>query len=68
MQKIYPIPYYILHKPCIVKAIKTILENMVPLVDQSSNLRLEVIGSDTDEEEVDFQVIFSFQILNVYFP
>ena len=41
---------------------------MVPLVDQSSNLRLEVIGSDTDEEEVDFQVIFFFQILNVYFP
>ena len=31
---------------------------MVPLVDESNNLRLEDIASDTDDEEVDFQVIF----------
>ena len=38
--------------------IKSILDNMVPLVDESSILRLEDIASDTDDEEVAFQVIF----------
>ena len=38
--------------------IKSILDTMVPLVDESNNLRLEDIASDTDDEEVDFQVIF----------
>ena len=38
--------------------IKSILDNMVPLVDESSNLRLEDIASDTDDEEVAFRVIF----------
>ena len=38
--------------------IKTILDKMVPLVDESSNLRLEDIASYKDDEETDFQVIF----------
>ena len=38
--------------------IKSILDKMVPLADETSNLRLEDIPSDTDDEEVDFQVIF----------
>ena len=40
--------------------IKCILDNMVPLRDESSNLRLEDIESDTDDEEVDFQVFLLF--------
>ena len=40
--------------------IKTILDKMVPLVDESSNLRLEDIPSDTDDEEIEFQVTFFF--------
>ena len=38
--------------------IKSNLDNMVPLADKTSNLRLEDIASDTDDEEVDYQVIF----------
>ena len=33
---------------------------MVPLPDQTSNLRLEDINSDTDDEELDFQVILLY--------
>ena len=41
---------------------------MVPLLDQISNLRLEDIASDTDNEEVDFQMIFSFfkYLMNIF--
>ena len=40
--------------------IKIILDNMVPLPDQTSNLRLEDINSDADDEELDFQVILLY--------
>ena len=39
--------------------IKTILDKMVPLPDQTSNLRLEDIDSETDDEEYHFQVFLS---------
>ena len=40
--------------------IKIILDNMVPLPDQTSNLRLEDINSDADDEELDFQVVLLY--------
>ena len=40
--------------------IKMILVNMVPLPDQTRNLRLEEIYGDADDEELDFQVILLF--------
>lgn len=53
---------------CAFMSIKCILDNMVPLLDHISNLRLEDIASDTDNEEVDFQMIFSFfkYLMNIF--
>lgn len=53
---------------CALMSIKCILDNMVPLLDQISNLRLEDVASDTDNEEVDFQMNFSFfkYLMNIF--
>ena len=45
---------------CAFMHIKCILDNMVPLRDESSNLRLEDIESVTNDEEVAFQVFVHF--------
>lgn len=46
--------------------IKTILDKMVALPDQTSNLRLEDIDSETDDEEYHFQVFLPYS--NMSFP
>ena len=53
---------------CALMSIKCILDNMVPLLDQISNLRLEDVASDTDNEEVDSQMNFSFfkYLMNIF--
>ena len=48
--------------------IKTIFDKMVPLPEQTSNLRLEDIDSDTDDEEYHFQVILLFSNTSFLFP
>ena len=47
--------------------IKTILDKMGPLPDQTSNLRLEDIGSEIDNEEYDFQVLLVFSNMSFQF-
>ena len=47
--------------------IKTILDKMGPLPDETSNLRLDDIGSEIDNEEYDFQVVLVFSNMSFQF-
>ena len=40
--------------------IKMLLDKMEPLPDERSSLSLHDIDSDTDDEEIDYRVTFSF--------